>query len=35
MEKSNGTKIAVAVGIAVFNLFIYSIFFNQIARART
>jgi hypothetical protein len=32
MEKSNGTKIA--VGIVVFSLFIYSIYFNQIALAQ-
>jgi hypothetical protein len=34
MEKSNGTKIAVAVSIVVFSLFIYSIYFNQIALAQ-
>jgi hypothetical protein len=32
MEKSKGTKIA--VGIVVFSLFIYSIYFNQIALAQ-
>lgn len=32
MEKSNGTKIA--VGIVVFSLFIYSIYFNQIAHVQ-
>jgi hypothetical protein len=32
MEKSKGTKIAVIIG--GFNLSIYSIYFNQIARAQ-
>jgi hypothetical protein len=34
MEKSNGTKIAVAVSIVVFSLFIYSIYVNQIVLAQ-
>jgi len=34
MEKSNGTKIAVAVSIVVFSLFLYSIYVNQIVLAQ-